>query len=105
MPLLFVHGTVDGTVPYEGKEGRYPGVIETSTRFAKRAGCAGDREELGRADFLASLPGEETKRERYTGCPAGNAVELWSMEGEGHAPTFEASWTQATLDWLEAHAP
>lgn len=105
VPLLLVHGTVDGTIPYEGKEGRYPGAIETSSRFATRAGCSGDREELARADFLTSLPGEETKRERYLGCPSGSAVELWSMEGEGHAPTFEAPWTTATLDWLEAHAP
>lgn len=105
VPLLFVHGTVDTTIPYEGSEGRYPGVVETLTRFADRAGCSGDREELARADFLTSLPGDETKRERSTGCPAGSAVELWSLEGEGHAPQFEAPWTQATLDWLEAHAP
>ena len=91
--------------PYEGREGRYPGVVESSTRFANRAGCSSDREALAPADFLTSLPGEETRRERYTGGPAGNAVELWTMEGEGHAPTFDAPWTTATLDWLEAHAP
>ncbi len=105
VPVLLVHGTVDDTIPYDGREGRYPGALETATRFATRAGCSADREELARADFLTSLPGEETKRERHVGCPAGSAVELWSLEGEGHAPTFEAPWTTATLDWLEAHAP
>lgn len=104
IPLLLVHGTVDGTVPYEGRPGRYPGAIETGKRFARRSACGGDWETLEPADFLDGLDGPETKKERITGCPTGAEVELWSLEGAGHAPTFDARWTGATFDWLTEHA-
>lgn len=106
VPLLLVHGTDDGTIPYEGRPDRYPGAWETATRFSNRAGCSGQVwTELEPADFLSAIPGAETRRERAWTCPPGAAVELWTMVGEGHAPQFEAPWTQATFDWLEAHAP
>ncbi len=104
VPLLLVHGTVDDTVPYEGETGKYPGAIVTGERFAGRAGCGETWEDLERADFIAELPDAETTRRRATGCPAGRAVELWSIEGEGHVPRFDTRWTSATFDWLEAHA-
>ena len=103
VPMLLVHGTDDKTIPYAGRPGRYPGAVETSERFARRAGCTGDQEELDRADFLGS-PAAETRRTRRTGCPARADVELWSMEGTGHIPQFDGRWTGAAIDWLTEHA-
>lgn len=103
-PLLLVHGTKDTTIPYEGKPGLYPAEPETGTRFARRNGCTGTWEEGERADFLNPSDELETKRERFGGCPPGAEVELWSLEGVGHAPVFDSRWTSATFDWLQAHA-
>jgi polyhydroxybutyrate depolymerase len=104
IPLLLVHGTVDGTIPYEGAPDRYPGAIETGRRFARRAGCTGTWEEYERSDFVSSVPDAETKRERFTGCSTA-PIELWTMEGEGHAPVFDERWTRATVTWLQENAP
>jgi hypothetical protein len=76
----------------------------TSARFARRAGCSGSFSEGERGDFVGDAA-QETRREVATGCPAGAAVELWTLEGEGHAPTFDARWTKTTFDWLQEHAP
>ena len=104
IPILLVHGTVDETIPYEGKPGKYPAATVTFDRFAQRAGCAEPREERERADFIKALPDAETNRQRATGCPARSAVELWSIEGEGHVPRVDTRWTNATFDWLEEHS-
>ena len=105
VPVLLVHGTADGMVPYEGRPDRYPGAKETAERFRRRAGCAGGLEALGRADFQGAAAEEETVKEGATGCPAPSAVDLWTIEGGGHALVFDARWTNATLDWLLEHAP
>lgn len=105
VPVLLVHGTEDTSVPYEGRPGRYPGAVETGTRFARRAGCTGAWEPQARGDFVGPPSEAETKRERVAGCPAGSAVELWSIEGAGHLPAFDERWTSATVDWLVEQAP
>lgn len=102
-PLLLVHGTEDTTIPYDGKPGLYPGEAGTSSRFAHRAGCTGPFEETERADFVGNADAE-TKKERATGCPSGSAVELWTVEGAGHVPEFDARWTSATFEWLQEHS-
>lgn len=102
IPILFVHGTVDGTILYEGEEGKYPSVFETSSRFATRSGCRSvsflDQGET--RDFVEPVD-QETKIERSL-CPT--PFEIWKLEGIGHVPAFNAAWTAATFDWLEARA-
>ena len=102
IPMLLVHGTLDTTIPYQGKPGLYPAAPETGRRFARREGCTGDWEDLDSVDFLSGLAGAETNRQRFTGC--AKAIELWSVEGAGHVPQFDARWTAATFDWLQDHA-
>jgi polyhydroxybutyrate depolymerase len=104
IPVLLVHGTVDKTIPYEGKPNQYPAAVETGRRFASRAGCTGAWAAYERSDFLSSLPDAETNRERFTQCPT-TPIELWTMEGEGHVPVFDERWTQATVAWLLEKAP
>jgi polyhydroxybutyrate depolymerase len=100
IPILLVHGTVDATIPYEGREGLYPAAHETGRRFARRAGCGETWSETGRADFVGDGD-TETVQEQLDCDPA---IQLWSIEGAGHVPSFDSKWTTASFDWLEAHA-
>jgi polyhydroxybutyrate depolymerase len=103
-PLLVVHGTLDDTVLYLGEEDLYPSATQTAERFARRAGCSNSWELAGQLDLIGDSSEAETQQWR-TACPPGNAVELWSMVGEGHVPQFDGRWTNLTLDWLLEHAP
>jgi polyhydroxybutyrate depolymerase len=101
IPILLVHGTSDGTIHYEGVEGKYPSAHETGRRFAARAGCGGAWVDAGRGDYVNDAV-EETHKEVVEGCTP--AVELWSLEGTGHLPIFDQRWTTAAFDWLQGHA-
>jgi hypothetical protein len=57
---------------------------------------------------ILNIPGLDTKVTRYATNPPGGAVELWTIEGERHSPTFASggTWSQfpeKTVDWLLAH--
>jgi polyhydroxybutyrate depolymerase len=110
--LLHVHGTGDQTIHYEGSTsdaqppspiGRYPGAREMNARFGARNGCGKDVTAGDRLDLEKKLAGDETTSEHFDGCPPGGAVELWSMEGGGHFPSFQDDATARMLDWLLAH--
>ena len=40
---------------------------------------------------------------RWTGCDPGGVVELWTIPGGSHVPTFSDAFDDAVLDFLEAH--
>ena len=100
IPILLVHGTNDQTIRYEGEEGRYPSAHVTGHRFARRNGCSGAWIEGEQRDLVAPVDAETTI-ETIT-CPT--PLELWTLDGIGHLPAFNAQWTAATFDWLEANA-
>jgi polyhydroxybutyrate depolymerase len=110
--LLHVHGTGDKTIRFDGSAedarppspvGRYPGARETNARFAARNGCRPTVTPLERIDIEKKMPGTETTPERHEGCPRDGAVELWSMDGAGHFPSFQDGATGRMLDWLLEH--
>lgn len=104
--ILQVHGTSDGTIQYGGGTligAEYPGAVETVTQWATRYACAPGLASAGtNADFIDSLPGAETKRDRFNGCARG-AVELWSMEAAPHSPDVNATLAPAIFDFLMSH--
>jgi polyhydroxybutyrate depolymerase len=109
--ILHLHGTADATIRFEGSSaparspspvGRYVGAKETNARFAARNGCATTLESLPALD-VEKRDGVETSRERYTGCPAGGAVELWTMDGVGHVPRLQPDAPARLVDWLGEH--
>lgn len=111
-PLLLVHGTADGTIQYDGLEGKYPGARETARRFAVRNGCDAAFDESATADFVGDAT-EETKEARWKHCLDARGMtstsddallELWSVQDAGHVPPFDSRWTGAVIDWLEARA-
>jgi polyhydroxybutyrate depolymerase len=103
VPVLLVHGDKDTAVPIEGRPGVFPGAKETGTRFARRNGCTGTWRNGERLDLLGN--GEtESQRAVVDGCSRTGSVELWTHEGTGHLPLYDARWTSRIVDWLEDRA-
>ena len=112
--VLQIHGTSDSIARYAGgtlKGLPHPGAEESSQRWAQQNGCDTEpgREELApRLDLEAAVPGAETVRSRWTGCPEGAEVELWTTLGAEHAYNEVASGAStasavSVIDWLFAH--
>ncbi|MDP3237358.1 MAG: PHB depolymerase family esterase [Myxococcales bacterium] len=103
--VLQVHGTMDGTIAYGGgnlQGVEFPGAVETAAQWAQRNGC-GPKATVGAVDLISTLAGDETTQERYSGCTAG-AVELWTMQGGSHTPSFNtATWSASIVGFLLAH--
>lgn len=111
--VRIMHGTRDGVVPYAGglvpvrvhpKSGRFPtssarGKADT---FAAVDGCKSLPATRPALDFDLAKEGAETDVLAFEGCQRGTAVELWSMNGVGHAPARPIGW-QSAWDFLAAH--
>jgi len=97
-----VHGTADDTIPYDGSPNAYPGAVAIAERSAASAGCDPEMTTpLGSADFVPSLPGEETDKVAYsTGCDTGLEVELWTINDGAHIPFFTIDFADQVTDWL-----
>ncbi|MBL9004675.1 MAG: prolyl oligopeptidase family serine peptidase [Myxococcales bacterium] len=101
--VLQVHGTADTNVAYDGTP-LTPGARQTVAIWANRNACLGPLTTNGvRLDIESTLAGAETKVESYSGCASDGAVELWTLEGGGHIPAFNAQWPGSIYDFLMAH--
>jgi len=98
--VLHLHGTADATVPYS-----YAGMgaVTDVNAFAALDGCGTTRSATVTLDLDTSIAGTETTGETTVGCPAGVAVDLWTMEGSGHIPLLATSFATTVLEWLVAH--
>jgi polyhydroxybutyrate depolymerase len=106
--VLHVHGRDDGTVRYDGgmmpNGATYPGAVETVGDWAKLDGCNGQLAATGRRlDLDRTIAGDETVEEAYSGCPAGSAVQLWTIEHGGHVPAFNDQWAPAIWSFMASH--
>lgn len=113
--VLEVQGTADATVPYAGGSlspgaPAVPGAVETVGDWAAKDGCSGALAVSGPAiDLDLTIVGAETTVSAYSGCPQGRAVDLWSIAGGGHVPTFDTdpntmpTWGERLWTWLSAH--
>jgi len=107
--ILHIHGTDDDTVLFDGgtdclgHDCVYPGVDETLDHWAGYDGCALTRESAGTLDLDSGLDGAETTIDRYTGCPTGIDVELWTIVGGAHIPTLRNDVYLPMWSWLADH--
>jgi polyhydroxybutyrate depolymerase len=102
--VLQVHGDDDNTVYYQGSA-RYPSAPETVAIWAAKNGCTGALVGDETMDLVVDVAGAETLKQAYEGCPAGGAVELWTIHGGGHVPQFvPAEWEDLVWAWMQAHA-
>ncbi len=114
--VLQVHGTSDRTVPYQGGtiDGiKVPGAMTTVVDWATFDGCAPAPAGAGRLDVATDantppgsspLPGAETRVLTFhQHCKSGSEVQLWTVQGAGHAPAFAGEFARDVVDFLLAH--
>ena len=106
--VLEIHGTADDSVPYDGGQFEsghpFPGSEQTVADWATFNGCDATRTLTGEhLDLEARLTGSETVVSRFDGCPAGIAVELWTVEGGSHALQITPDFVPEALAFLAAH--
>jgi poly(3-hydroxybutyrate) depolymerase len=104
-----VHGDQDAIISYEGgifgtMPAHYPSAHQTVAQGASANGCSGAlTDTMMPLDVDTGLPGSETRVERYQGCPAAGAVELWTIQGGVHYPSLSSSWASMMYGFLSAH--
>ncbi len=108
--VLQVHGDLDESIGYFGDiqnnppDPSVPSAHETVAVWAGNDHCTGAIAATGRTlDLDGNVAGAETTVEAYAGCPAGIAVELWTMNGVGHNPGATGAFSGALYGFLTAH--
>lgn len=103
--ILTIHGTLDDSVPYEGRPLALRPTLSAQEILAKWAAldeCAEGPVDGGAIDYDADVAGDETTRTSWTGCAQGRRVEHWKMDGTNHVPGFNAAFQDDVVDWLLA---
>lgn len=99
--ILHVHGDLDPAILYQGAPD-HPGAPGSAERWAGYNDCNELAEvNAERLDLDAAIAGAETRVDRYAGCDAGGAVELWTLEGSRHTPEIDDSLALEVWGWLE----
>jgi polyhydroxybutyrate depolymerase len=111
--VLQVHGEDDNTISFEGgvlqvpgmPQAPYPGAAETARLWLGLDGCDPALTETTReldadVDIDGSDGPAETTVAESTACDPGGRVELWTMHGVGHVPSFSDAVPDAMLDFL-----
>jgi polyhydroxybutyrate depolymerase len=104
--VLQVHGDADDSIPYDGSP-YFPSAAVTVATWAMKNGCIGAN-AIGAGgdpiDLVVDLPGAETTKQSYAGCPAGGAVDFWTIHGGSHIPMFDPPvWEDIVWTWMKAH--
>jgi polyhydroxybutyrate depolymerase len=107
--ILEIHGSADATVRPEGgfifdiQTRRYPSLAQTISFWAAKDACGGPLAATGRLDFEASVRGDETQEEAYSGCAGGASVAWWNVVGAGHLLQPTPAGMAAAWKWMAEH--
>jgi len=83
-PLLQIHGTADGLVPYDGSQVLPLTSVDYVLQFwLDNNGCTGDPAESELPD-VNTMDNSTVTRFDYTGCAAGTKVVHYRVNGGGH---------------------
>jgi len=81
-----------------------PGAVRSVQNWARLNGCQDPVMEVAPSlDLSTSVAGKDTTVLRYTQCPPGGAVELWTVNGGSHVPTNSSEARVRLVEWLLAH--
>ncbi len=100
-PVMHVHGTADGTVPYDGTALPTLELVEPTINFWRNVhGCGATSDSTQLPDTAAD--GYTVDRFVYQGCTPQASVELWRVNGGDHEYFFEPNndFTEAVELWL-----
>jgi len=87
-PVIHFHGTVDGTVPYDGSGIPTLSVVPETMAFWRNAhSCASTSDSLRITDI--SSDGITVDRFRYDACSQSSSLELWRLNGADHVYLYE----------------
>jgi polyhydroxybutyrate depolymerase len=82
-----------------------PGALQSVQMWAGYNGCVGQVTDAWRSlDLDLDVPGLDTVVTRYTNCPPGGAVELWTILGGSHTPNLSSQFSPLVIGWLLAHS-
>jgi len=105
--ILQVHGDLDNAILYGGGfiDGvPYPSAIDTVSEWATRNGCNSGLVDSGtNINIDVGISGNETRVQQFTNCPTSGEVELWTILGGGHVPSFDDSWPDSIWGFLSNH--
>ena len=112
--VLQIHGSLDtylgGTGPDYGLPvvAEAPGAVRTVQIWAGFNGCQNPVVEAAPSlDLTTQVAGIDTTVLRYTQCPPGGSVELWTVNGGDHLLFWNNSlaphFLEYLVDWLLAH--
>jgi polyhydroxybutyrate depolymerase len=93
VPLLHIHGDQDAEVPYSL-------AMPSATSWANLDGC-GAFTAGPSYDLDANVAGAETSSQ-IASCPPGIDVELWTMHGVGHIPSYTAQFMPTIWQWFSS---
>jgi polyhydroxybutyrate depolymerase len=93
VPLLHIHGDQDTEVPYSV-------AMPSVTSWANLDGC-GAFSAGPTYDLDGNVTGAETTSQ-IASCPAGLDVELWTMHGVGHIPSYTAQFMPTIWQWFSS---
>jgi polyhydroxybutyrate depolymerase len=112
--ILRIYGTADDAVRYEGGAFTNPpfprnapanaSVVRNLQMWAGYNGASNPvTDPAPSTDLTLDVAGLDTVITRYTTCPPGGAVELWTINGAGHVPTLSSEFAPRLIDGLLAH--
>jgi polyhydroxybutyrate depolymerase len=114
--VLHVHGTADSVIRYAGGcigSNCYPSAEQAVLDWTAYNGLNSTREQVGGPfDLDVDVNGAEATKYVYDqGNQAGVTVELWTLTGSAHVPTYRASaeapsqnrMAPRAVEWLLAH--
>ena len=113
--VLHMHGDADLQASYTGgsfgtgltySTYSYPGAAQSVAIWAGYNGCASALTTGGTKELVAesSPRANETQVAAHGGCPAGASAELWTMQGAGHEPAFDPTFSTQVAEWLLARS-
>jgi polyhydroxybutyrate depolymerase len=95
--VLHIHGTADDEVPYT------PTAAASVAQWQTHDGCGSTMTPGPALDLDTGLPGAETSTATSDGCPPGVAVDLWTITGGTHIPSFGADIGATLFGYAAAH--
>ncbi|MGC3993989.1 MAG: PHB depolymerase family esterase [Propionicimonas sp.] len=106
--VLQVHGEADDTILFGGgsiQGHEYTSALTTVGRWRHLNECAGSGQRWTPGiDADTASEGADLTGTSWTGCADGTSVALWRIAGGSHVPSLTPAFTDALVDWLEAHA-